>query len=128
VAVGDGADLRHPRAVRATAGSIFRLPAAACRREELLPRLRERGIRFIGADPRSPTDFDGVTMGGPIAIFLGAEGAGLPPDWLAAMDHRVRIPMHPGVESLSIGAAAAVLLFEARRQRALGGGPVSSGE
>jgi RNA methyltransferase, TrmH family len=127
VVVGEGADLRHPRAVRATAGSIFRLPAAACRGEDLLPRLRERGIRFIGADPRSRTDFASVDMRGPIAVFLGGEGAGLPREWLAAMDHRVRIPMHPGVESLSIGAAAAVLLFEVSRQRAGEGGPVSSG-
>jgi TrmH family RNA methyltransferase len=118
VVAGDGANLRHPRAVRATAGSIFRLPAAACRGEELLPRLRERGIRCVGADPRSPTDVASVDFTGPVAMFLGGEGAGLPPAWLAVMDHRVRIPMHAGVESLSIGAAAAVLLFEARRQRA----------
>ncbi len=117
VAAGSGADLHHPRAIRATAGSIFRLPAASCRGDEVLPLLAERGIRCVAADPRSPTDFTGVALDGPVAIFLGGEGAGLPAAWLGRMDERVGIPMHPGVESLSIGAAAAVLLFEASRQR-----------
>lgn len=117
VAAGAGSDLHHPRAVRATAGSIFRLPAATCQGQEIFARLAERGIRCVGADPRSLEDFTSVALDGPVALFLGGEGAGLPSAWLSRMDERVKIPMHPGVESLSIGAAAAILLFEARRQR-----------
>jgi TrmH family RNA methyltransferase len=117
VIAGAGADLHHPRAVRATAGSIFRLPAAACRGAELFPRLRDRGILLVAADPRSATDYASVDLRGPVAIFLGGEGSGLPSDWLDLVDRRVRVPMRAGVESLSVGAAAAVLLFEARRQR-----------
>ncbi len=117
VAAGPGADLHHPRAVRATAGSIFRLPAATCPGPEVLDALARRGIRCLGTDPRAPSDFTSAALDGPVAIFLGGEGAGLPASWLARMDARIRIPMHPGVESLSSGAAAAVLLFVARRQR-----------
>jgi TrmH family RNA methyltransferase len=117
IVTGDGADLHHPRAVRATAGSIFRLPAATERAEALFPRLAAHSISCIGTDPRSSTEYTSIALGGPVAIFLGGEGAGLPPTWLERMDSSVRIPMHPGVESLSVGAAAAVLLFEARRQR-----------
>ena len=118
VVAGEGADLRHPRAVRATAGSIFRLPAAVSRGDEIFPCLAARSIRCVGTAPRSSTDFTRVPLDGPVAIFLGGEGAGLPPSWLGRMDDTVRIPLHEGVESLSIGAAAAVLLFEVRRQRA----------
>jgi TrmH family RNA methyltransferase len=117
IVAGGGADLRHPRAVRATAGSIFRLPAASCPGEELFRHLAERAIRCVGADPHARAELTHVSLEGPVAIFLGGEGAGLPPSWLRRMDDTVRIPMHEGVESLSIGAAAAVLLFEARRQR-----------
>ncbi len=122
VATGDGVDLYHPRAVRATMGSLFRLPAAACTLEALLPRLRERGIAALGSDPAAGVEYTRSDLARPVAIVLGPEGRGLPPDLLGRLDGTVRIPMHEGVESLSVGAAAAILLFEARRQRSLSRG------
>ena len=53
----------------------------------------------------------------PVALVIGGEAAGLPAEIVDALDAAVRIPMRPGVESLSVGAAAAVLLFEALRGR-----------
>lgn len=117
IAAGDGADLHHPRTVRATAGSIFRLPVSHSEAQPLLDRLRARGYRQVAADPAAGTDYDAFDWSGSLALWLGSEGSGLPRGLASAMDATVRIPMRPGVESLSVGAAAAVLLYEARRAR-----------
>jgi len=114
---GPAADLSHPRAVRATMGSLFRLPAAAAEAPEILRALRARGFRTIGTSPSATTTYDAEPWTGPSALFLGGEGAGLPPELLQELDATVSIPMRAGVESLSVGAAAAVLLFEAARRR-----------
>jgi tRNA G18 (ribose-2'-O)-methylase SpoU len=63
---------------------------------------------------------DQVDLRAPLALFLGNEGRGLPEPILATADHRVRIPMQPEVSSLNVHAAAAMLLYEAARQRRLG--------
>lgn len=117
VATEGGVELDHPRAVRATAGSIFRLPAARAEAGWLVEELRRRGYRQVAADPRGRIVYDGADWSGRLAIWLGSEGSGLPLEILEAVDETVRIPMEPGVESLSVGAAAAVVLYEARRAR-----------
>jgi len=119
VATGRGADLLHPRAVRATMGSIFRIPVARAGTREIPEALRAAAIRGVGTAPRAPVDHEGVDWTRPTALFLGGEGAGLPEEIRDSLDALVSIPMHPGVESLSVGAAAAVLLFAARRARRL---------
>jgi TrmH family RNA methyltransferase len=115
-ATGDAADLHHPRAVRASMGSLFRLPAVAAEIEPLFERLAERGVRRVGADPGAGTEYFRADLTGALALVIGAEGSGLPPG--APLDDRVRIPLRRGVDSLNVAAAAAVLLFEAARQRA----------
>ncbi len=124
IAAGPCADLHHPRTARATMGSIFRLPAAHDEAGPLLDRLRDRGIRRVGADLGAQVPYDRFDWRGPLSIWLGSEGRGLPREVLESMDARVGIPMREGVESLSVGAAAAVLLYEARRKR--GQSPFSS--
>jgi TrmH family RNA methyltransferase len=118
VALGAGADLFHPRTVRASMGAIFRLP---CAQENdvapLLARLRTLGIGTLAAHPGAELLYDLCDLRVPTALFFGGEGAGLPPDLSRQLDVAVKIPMRPGVESLSVAAAAAVLLFEAARQR-----------
>lgn len=114
---GDSADVFHPRAVRATMGSIFRLPALRAEPRELLGRLRARGIATLAADPAGGTDYRDSDLTRPVALFFGSEAAGLPRELLLALDERLHIPLRAGVESLSIGAAAAILLFEMARQR-----------
>jgi TrmH family RNA methyltransferase len=117
VTIGSGADLYHPRAVRATAGSIFRLPVLSSGLRELLEVLEESAVLKIGTSPRGVSAPDRIPWERPVALFLGSEGGGLADEVVSALDGTVRIPMRAGVESLSVGAAAAVLLFEAARRR-----------
>lgn len=117
LSVGECADLYHPRTVRATMGSIFRLPVAETDADSLLETLRSRGILVVGADSAATAPYGSCDLRLPVAVFFGREGTGLPPEILGRMDRTARIPMAPGVDSLSVGAAAAVLLFEAARQR-----------
>jgi TrmH family RNA methyltransferase len=121
-AASGGADPLHPRAVRATMGAIFRLPVASGSLAEILAAARTAGVAVVGAAAGGGLPYDAFDWTKPLALLLGAEGAGLPGD--VELDARVSIPMAPGVESLSVAAAAAVLLFAAARAR----GALSSGE
>jgi TrmH family RNA methyltransferase len=117
LSTGESADLFHPRAVRGTMGSIFRLPAAEARWDDVFDRARRAGLLLIGAVPRGGVPYDGIDWRLPAALVLGGEGAGVSPTVEPRLGARVTIPMREGVESLSVGAAAAVLLFEAARSR-----------
>jgi len=117
VATSGSADLGHPRTVRATMGSIFRLPSVEARDEEAVEAAR--ALVRVGAAARDGVAYDRLDWNRPIALFLGSEGAGLPPVIAASLDAIVTIPMRDGVESLSVAAAGAVLLFEASRARRL---------
>jgi TrmH family RNA methyltransferase len=117
-ALGNGADLYHPRAVRSTMGSIFQLPALSLSDETgFLEALRKQGICLAGAVLEDGVPPDQVDWSGPFALFLGPERGGLPKSIGERLDTRIRIPMRPGVDSLSVGAATAAILFEAERQR-----------
>ena len=118
-----------PKVVRASAGAAFRLPVAEGISTSILQaQLRAAGVRMFAATS-SPADGSAVTpwhadMSGPIAIFIGNEGAGLPADVVQTADERVRIPLAvargtdgEGVESLNAASAAAILLYEAASQR-----------
>jgi TrmH family RNA methyltransferase len=111
------AALTHPRVVRASMGSIFRLPAGEEGLDRILREVKSRGFRVMGADAHAAIAYDTVDWSGPVALLLGGEGAGLPAEAAGRLDARVTIPMAPGVESLSVNAAAAVLLFAAARAR-----------
>jgi TrmH family RNA methyltransferase len=117
VATGDGADLFHPKTVRATMGSIFRLPAIATPLPRIIGVLGDRGIARVGTDAAATDPYDRCDLTGPVALFFGRESAGLPAEAIPDFDLRVHIPMAGEVESLSVGAAAAILLYEANRQR-----------
>jgi tRNA G18 (ribose-2'-O)-methylase SpoU len=107
------------RAVRSSMGTIFKLPVIETfNLAELLGRMRGLGIRSIAAHPHtdrrllSQADFTGDCC-----IVLGAEGPGLSEEVLAACDDVVAIPMHNAVDSLNVGTAGALFLYEAQRQR-----------
>jgi TrmH family RNA methyltransferase len=128
IATGGSADLYHPRTVRATMGSIFRLPLTDGEGDDILDRVAAAGLVTIGAVPRGGTPYDAIDWRAPSALLLGGEGAGLPGELEARSGVRVGVPMRHGVESLSVGAAAAVLLFEAARsRRGASGAPVTRG-
>jgi len=107
------------RAVRNSMGTIFQLPVVeTASLVNALKTLRQNGVRCIAAHPHtenrllSQTDFTGDCC-----LVFGSEGNGLLPEVLAACDEAVAIPMAPGVDSLNVGAAAAVFFYEVARQR-----------
>lgn len=106
------------KALRASMGSTFRLPVhRAVDARAQLATWRQQGVRTVAADPRATDVLQAADLTAGLALLLGAEGHGLPDDVLASADARVRIPMRPGVESLNAAVAAALLLYEAARQR-----------
>lgn len=118
MAVTGGADPFREKAVRGSAGSIFRLPVlghvAPARVVELL---RAAGAKVVVAEAGAERDYLDADLRGPTALVFGGEAAGVPAELMQGDVERVRIPMGGNVESLNVAVAAGVLLFEAQRQR-----------
>jgi TrmH family RNA methyltransferase len=114
------ADAWGPKALRAAAGSLFRLPVESVPWEAARDRLRGAGIALVGADSASGAPHTGHDWTRGSALVLGSEGAGVPEEVRPDLDAAVRVPTR-GVESLNVAAAAAVILFEAARQRGFPG-------
>ncbi|HEV8121069.1 MAG TPA: RNA methyltransferase [Candidatus Polarisedimenticolia bacterium] len=111
------ADPFSSRALRSAMGAAFSFPTPRLDTTAALQALKGAGCVLVAADPggdRLPSE---APLRDSAAILLGSEGSGLPRDLLAAASARVRIPMAGGGDSLNVAAAAAVLLYEARRQR-----------
>ena len=105
-----------PAVCKASAGAVEHLPIARVRNlADFLPAAKQAGIWCYGADGDAPLGYDAVDFDGPVAIVLGSEGRGLRPRVAAACDALVSIPLRGRIESLSVGAAAAVLLYAAAR-------------
>ena len=108
----------NAKAVRASAGSIFRLPVvAAAGLEDVVTRLRSKSVRLIATSSHKGTPVDQADLTGPIAAFIGSEGSGLARGLVTQMDEVVAIPHTPQVESLNAGVAGSIILYEAARQR-----------
>jgi len=107
----------NSKVIRASAGSVFRLPMVQAKLADTLDVLRERGLRLIATSSHKGTPLDQANLSGPLAVFIGSEGAGVPRDLLAEMDESVAIPHSPNVESLNAGVAASIVLYEAARQK-----------
>ncbi len=107
------------KALRGAMGSTFRMPIAVKQPvAATLARLKGSGIALIATTPRNGTSLDDCDLSGPVAIALGAEGPGLPEEIAATADERITIPMRAPVESLNVAITAALILYEAARQRA----------
>ena len=107
----------NPKVVRASAGSVFRLPVARGKLSEALTVLKQHGLRLVATASHKGTPLDQAKLAGPLAIFIGSEGAGLPRELIKEMDEVVAIPQAPQVESLNAGVAASIVLYEVARQR-----------
>lgn len=107
----------NAKAMRASAGSVFRLPALASSEGKAIQRLREAGVRLLATSSHEAEALGGCNLTGPVAILIGSEGAGLAPELAAQCDARVTIPCPGPVESLNAAVAASILLYEAARQR-----------
>jgi TrmH family RNA methyltransferase len=108
----------NPKAVRASAGSVFRVPLLAVSEKECLEELHEAGVKILATTVRAAQPAELVKMTGPVALVIGNEGNGVADDLAAKADARITIPCPGPVESLNAAVAASVLLYEAARQRA----------
>ena len=105
------------KALRGAMGSTFRLPVAREPIDGALQVAHEAGVRVFATVPRGGTPLPECDLRGPAAILLGGEGGGLPAMWLDAADERLTIPMRGQVDSMNVAIAAALILYEASRQR-----------
>ena len=107
----------NSKVVRASAGSVFRMPLAKIDLNTLAAQLRSRGIRLIATSSHKGVALPEADLKAETAIFIGNEGAGIEKRLLGEMDELVMIPHAPRVESLNAAVAASILLYEAARQK-----------
>jgi TrmH family RNA methyltransferase len=113
-------DLFNPNAIRASLGTIFGVPVAAAPSTAVLDALAVAGLRIVAARVDADLAYAGAELRGPLALVLGSEAEGLRAAWDDPRVEPVRIPMRGAADSLNVSVAAAVLLYEAVRQRAAG--------
>jgi TrmH family RNA methyltransferase len=113
------------KALRGSMGSALRLPIARADITDVLDALQSARITTNALVPRGGRPLFDADFRTPSALLLGSEGPGLPDEVLRQVDQRITIPMHQPVESLNVGVAAALVLYEAFRQRS--GGTLSGG-
>lgn len=112
------ADPRNPKAVRASAGSIFSLPVVAeLELEQILAACRRHGLALLATSPRGALDCDRTDLVRPLGLVCGNEARGLPDSVVAQCDAAIRVPQQGRAESMNLAAAVAVLTYEAARQR-----------
>jgi TrmH family RNA methyltransferase len=115
----------NPKAVRASAGSVFRMPLLAVAAEECFLHLAEAGVRVFTTAVRGAEPAGQVNLAGPAALVIGNEGNGVPPAIAAHAAGAITIHFPGAVESLNAAVAASVLLYEAARQRSARSMPAS---
>ncbi len=117
IAASPRTDLWNPNVIRASAGTAFSVGLAAGPSSLVLAWLRERAIRIVAARVDGALPYSDADLTGPLAIVLGSEAEGLTRTWAGDDITAVGLPMHGVADSLNVSIAAAVLLYEARRQR-----------
>ena len=118
----------NPKAVRASAGSLFRMPLLAVSERQCIEQLHEAGVKILATTVRGAQPVDAIDLAGPVAFIIGNEGNGVADALAARADTRITIPCPGLVESLNAAVAASVLLYETARQRTvnLPGSPQNS--
>ena len=117
IACDPNTDLNNPNVIRASIGTLFFMPVAVASTAATLSWLKTRGIRSIAAVPSADQCYTDIDMSSPTAIFVGSEDDGLSAEAIAVADHKVGIPMLGKNDSLNVSTAAAIMLYEAVRQR-----------
>ena len=117
IAASPRTDLFNPNAIRGSAGTIFSLPLATATTAEAQAWLTERSLRIVTARVDADRVYSEVDLTGPLALVVGAEAEGLSDTWRGPGVESVRIPMLGVADSLNVSVSAAILLYEARRQR-----------
>jgi len=108
----------NPKAMRSCVGSIFRMPVFAdLNQETIFKLLRDSGVRILGADRHSAVAVSSADLRGPVAVLVGQEAAGLPPEISREADELLSIPLRAEADSLNAATAAGIFLYEIARQR-----------
>lgn len=110
-------DIYNPNLIRASIGAVFTVPVAVCPSEEAIAFLRGHGFKILTAQLQDSRPYYDTDMTGPTAIVMGTESTGLSDIWRKAASAHIRIPMSGKLDSLNVSVSAAILLFEAIRQR-----------
>ncbi|MBW4486904.1 MAG: RNA methyltransferase [Trichocoleus desertorum ATA4-8-CV12] len=114
----DSVDLDHPKVLRASAGQWFRLPmAVSADLKTVVADYQAQGMQVVATLPDAALTYWEADLRQPTLILLGNEGAGLSEEVATLADQQVKIPLRSGVESLNVAIAAALILYEAQRQR-----------
>lgn len=119
VAASPRTDLFNPNAIRASAGTVFSMRLGVAGTPDVLAWLRDGGLRIVAARVDAERAYTDVDLTGPVALALGAETEGLTDAWAAGDIESVRLPMLGVADSLNVSVSAAVLSYEARRQRGI---------
>ncbi|MBO4730554.1 MAG: RNA methyltransferase [Bacteroidaceae bacterium] len=112
-------DLYNPNLIRSSIGAVFTVPCVACSSDECIAWLKDNGISILTAQLQDSSLYYDTNMTGPTAIVMGTEATGLTEVWRQAADAHIRIPMLGRLDSLNVSVSAAILLYEAVRQRTL---------
>lgn len=113
----DSVDLGHPKVLRASVGQWFRLPMATVDVVTQAQQLQQQGVQLVATTATGELDYWQLDLRQPTVFMMGNEGAGLSAELMACASVTAKIPVMPGVESLNVAVSAALLLYEARRQR-----------
>jgi TrmH family RNA methyltransferase len=114
-------DWGNPNLVRASKGTVFSVPVASDDTRTTLRWLRDHGIAVVATTPDTDVEYTDVDLTGAVAVAVGAEKHGLTDELLAAAEHRVRLPMVGHANSLNVATSAAIVVYEAVRQRRAAG-------
>lgn len=117
ISADGGTDLFNPNAIRASLGTIFSVPVVEATTAETLAFLREQGIAMLAARVDGSVPYTTIDLTKPAAIVLGSEANGLPESWQQPDVTNIHLPMRGIADSLNVSITAAVLLYEALRQR-----------
>ncbi len=117
IVCGQGTDVFNPNVLRASRGANFTMPTVQCSHEQLWAFLAERKICALATSPTAADNWDQADLSQAVAIFLGTEHDGLSDEMLGNAAFKVSIPMAGAGDSLNVATTAAILLFEAVRQR-----------
>lgn len=112
-----GTDIHNPNVVRASLGALFSVPVVEVAQDKLLSWLHHKQIQIAALTPDGERPYTEMNLQGSLALVMGSEAFGVDPEWLAAADIHLKIPMFGMVDSLNLSVATAVVVFEAIRQR-----------
>ncbi len=121
IAVDPVTDWANPNVVRASKGTVFSVPVASAATQEALAWIGSHGLQIVAATPDAQQLVTEADLTGPTVIAVGAEQTGLTDDWLKRADVRIRIPMFGLADSLNVSTSAAIISYEAVRQRLAAG-------